>query len=79
MRFGVKGYPTLLLVKENKTYRFAGQRNPELMVKFMYQEYESAKEIADVPKYEIYAESFIEKYFNNIWIFVQFLLINRLL
>ncbi|CAD8047311.1 unnamed protein product [Paramecium sonneborni] len=63
IRFGVKGYFTLLYVKDNKTYKFQGQRNPDLLIKFNQEDYSDAKEISDIPKFELYNENLIDKYF----------------
>ncbi|CAK78846.1 unnamed protein product (macronuclear) [Paramecium tetraurelia] len=77
-RFGIKGYPTLLYVKDNKTHKFQGQRTPELIIKFIQEDYAQSKEISDVPKYEPYQEGFIDKYFNNIWIFIAVIVLSTL-
>ncbi|CAD8137684.1 unnamed protein product [Paramecium pentaurelia] len=77
-RFGVKGYPTLLYIKDNKTYKFQGQRTPELIIKFIEEDYLQSKEINEIPKYEPYKENFIDKYFNNVWIFIAVIVLTGL-
>ncbi|CAD8045859.1 unnamed protein product [Paramecium sonneborni] len=77
-RFGVRGYPTLFYVKDNKTHRFQGQRTPELIINFIQGDYAQAKEINEIPKFEPYDENFIDKYFGNLWVFIAVIVLSCL-
>jgi len=73
-RFDVKEYPTIMLLRDNKTYFYHGENRVEDVKIFALEKYATVNETKEIPTYpslkltEMTFDSVIKKYSNQTWL-----------